>query len=414
MTPERTFSPESVPLGLLRRYLAAEGWRPLSEAGPEPRPLELRESVGSTARLAFERRATGPRNVDILTNPRADLQNIELVVPKDVSGTDFRARLIGVVDALSAIEDRRPDQIAAAIRSVGYDLVQSRIPDALVSDDSIDLERAKAFVIGVKDLLATTATSEMRPLPFFGRVNKDALVYSDRCRFGHTYRGSFGFTIESPVVQNNVTNLFGLEPTPPFERRVIQRLAKGIQSISEAVRVDDPKPAIDGFQSGFSANGCEQFANLIHQTAYSGMALEFTFSPEWTLPLGLVRHTEFFVGQRHVEMARAAANSLRGESLELQTEISGLVVRLQNESDPSDLLARTGDGEIAVLFSSESYGDIHVKVALSPVEYIKAVEAHRQGRAVALTGTLFHRGRYWYLRDPSPLTVRYQPDLDLE
>jgi hypothetical protein len=370
--------------------------------------------VSREARLQFQRRGGGVRNVDIFVSRNDDFRKIELIVPRDNSGADYASRVLGVVAALSEIEERRPDQVAAAIRSVGYDLVQSRIPDALVSDDSVDLERAKAFVNGVKELLAATATSELRPLPFFGRVNKDAVIYSDRCRFGHTYRGSFGFTIESPVVPSDRTNLFGLEPTPPFERRVVQRLAIGIQRLSEAVRADDPRPAVEGFKVGFSANGFEQFATLVHQTAYSGMAFEFNFSPEWTLPPELRRHSEFFVGPRHVEMARAAANSLRGESLELLTEISGLVVRLQNESDPSDLLARTGEGEVAILYSSELHGDIHVRIGLSPVEYIKAVEAHRRGRVVRLTGTLFHRGRYWYLREPSPLTVEYQPDLDLE
>jgi len=351
----------------------------------------------------------------VFVNPTGELENIELIVPRDASGSDYDSRLWGVVTALSEIEERRPDQIIAAIRSVGFDLVQSRIPDSLVSNDSIDLERAKSFINGVKDLLAVTATSEIRPMPFFGRVNKDAVVYSDRCRFGHTYRGSFGFTIESPVIQNDkAATLFNVEPPPPFERRVIQRLATGIQQLSEAVRADDPKPMINGFKTGFSANGCEQFATLIHQTAYSGMTLEFSFSPEWTLPQTLKQHTEFFVGPKHVEMARSAANSLRGESLELFTTVSGKVVRLQNEADPSDLLARTGDGEIAILYSDDLHGDIHVRLSLKPVDYIKAVEAHRLGRAVRVSGTLVHRGRYWFLLNPSELTVTYQPDLDLE
>jgi len=407
-------SPESVPLGLLRRYLEALGWSRLAAAGVEPSTPDQGARPAVEAERFFKSRSFGPRNVDIFVNPASDLKDIELIVPRDGSGSDYASRLLDVVVALSGIEEIRPDQVAVAIRSIGYDLVQSRVPDSLVSDDSIDLERAKAFINGVKDLLAATATSELRPLPFYGRANKDAIVYSDRCRFGHTYRGSFGFTIESPVVPKKQSNLFGLEPPAPFERRVVQRLALGIQRLSDSVRIDDPKPVIEGFRQGFSANACEQFATLIHQTAYSGMTLDFTFSPEWTLPSELKRHTEFFVGPRHVEMARAAANSLRGESLELLIDVSGMVVRLQNESDPSDLLARTGEGEIAVLYSSELYGDIHVRIPLSPIEYIKAVEAHRLGRPVRVTGTLVHRGRYWYLRDPSPLTVPHQSDLDLE
>jgi hypothetical protein len=71
-----------------------------------------------------------------------------------------------------------------------------------------------------------------------------------------------------------------------------------------------------------------------------------------------------------------------------------------------------GEGEISILYSSE-YGDIHVRVTLSPPDYLKAVEAHRLGRAVLVSGILVHRGRYWYLNNPSPLTVPIQGELNL-
>jgi hypothetical protein len=266
----------------------------------------------------------------------------------------------------------------------------------------------------MKDLLAATATTEIRPLPFFGRLYKEATEYSDKCRFGHTYHGSFGFTIESPVIPNAEDILFDFDPIPPFERRVIQRLAIGIQQVCEAVKVDNVSPLVNGFRTGFSANGCERFANLIHDTAYSGMSFGFSFSPEWTVSEKLAPAAEFSVGPKHVDMARAGAQALRGESIEIPTDVYGMVVRLQNEADPSDLSAIMGEGEISVLHASENYGDIHIRITLPPAEYLKAVEAHRAGRPVRLSGTLVHRGRYWYLNNPSSLTTPFQPELGLE
>src|SRR5208282_1846916 len=71
-----------------------------------------------------------------------------------------------------------------------------------------------------------------------GSTNR-TLVYADSCRFGHTFRGSFGFTIESPVIPNIEPTLPQIEQPAPFERRVMQRFAHAVRVVSEAVRSDD-------------------------------------------------------------------------------------------------------------------------------------------------------------------------------
>ena len=414
MSPEPGKIPDMVPLGLLRRYLTAHGWRLAEPTRVPPAPRSAEISLGSEARSFFQTRTTGKRKIEVYVLAEPGSDDVELIVPQDREVSDFDRRLQGAILTLSQVEDKEPDQIIASIRSIGFDVVQSRIPDDLVMEDTIYLENAKNYINAMKDLLATTATTEIRPLAFFGRMNKNAVEYSDKCRFGHTQRGSFGFTIESPVVPNVEETLFGPNLIPPFERRVVERLALGIQQVCESVNADDVAPLVNGFRNGFSANGCERFATLIHDTAYSGMSFAFSFSPEWAVPQKLKPTLEFFVGPKHIEMARRAAQALRGESLEIPTDVHGTVVRLQNEADPTDLSVITGEGEISVLHSSEDYGDIHLRITLSPSEYLVAVEAHRLGRPVRLSGTLVHRGRYWYLLNPSPLTITYQPELGLE
>jgi hypothetical protein len=143
------------------------------------------------------------------------------------------------------------------------------------------------------------------------------------------------------------------------------------------------------------------------------MSFGFAFSPQWAVPHNLKTSIEFSVGPRHVEMARAAAEKLRGESEPADAEIFGTVVRLQNEADPSDLSVIMGEGEISVLYDHAVYGEIHVRITLPPPEYLKAVQAHSLGRAVRVTGVLVRKGRYWYLEKPSTLTTHYQGELEL-
>lgn len=414
MSPENRDMQEMVPLGLLRRYLTVKGWRLADGDGMPPSMLSIQANAAKQSVTdVFGRRSIGRRNVDVYVLSEPGFDDIEIVVPKDSKGSDFDRRIQGVITTLSQLEEKDPDQIIASVRSIGFDVVRSRIPNELVIDDTIYLESAQNYIVGMKDLLAVTATTELRPLPFFGRQSKEAIEYSDRCRFGHTYRGSFGFTIESPVsAEIDDIPLFG-DPIPPFERRVIQRLATGIQHVCEAVVLEDVKPLVDGFRNGFGANGCDRFASLIHQTAYSGMSIGFAFSPQWRVPSNLTKTVDFVVGPRHVEMARIAADRLRGESLPMMANVFGNVVRLQNEADPSDLSAMMGEGEISVLYTNELYGPIHVRITLPPSEYLKAVEAHRLGHAVRVSGMLVRRGRYWYLNEPSTLTIPFQGELDL-
>jgi hypothetical protein len=244
MSPDNRNVREVVSLGLLRRYLITQGWHvaeaPLASLPVRARPANAADLPDINL---FQSRSV-KRNVDVFVLSEPGLDDVELIVPRDTSGSDFERRLQGVIVTLSQVEDKDPEQIIELVRSIGYDIVRSRIPDALVMDDSIYLESAKNYINGMKELLAATATTELRPLPFFGRQAKEGLEYSEKCRFGHTYRGSFGFTIESPISAEKTEALLNIEPSAPFERRVIQRLATGIQHVCQAVDTEDVAPIV--------------------------------------------------------------------------------------------------------------------------------------------------------------------------
>jgi hypothetical protein len=350
-------------------------------------------------------RTSARRNFEtyLLSEPGVD--DVELVLPRDRSAPDYRSRMEGAIRTLSEVEGRPPEQIIADVRAVGFDVVRSRIPEELVQDDTVVLAIAANYIEGVKGLLTATATTELEPAPYFLRVKKEASEYAEGCHFGHTFRGSFGFTIESPVVRNVSPLLFDIDQTPPFERRVIQRLARGLNDISEAVQRDEPTIIVNDVSSGFSANACEQFANLVEETAHTGMTFAFSFSPEWPPAPDLLRKREFQVGPRHVEITRAAAKSLRAQPVTREEEVFGRVVRLQSQADPSDLLTPTGEREVVIQWSHEELGDIQVRVRLTPHDYLAAIEAHRDGRPVRLRGTLERKGRLWILSNATDFSV---------
>ena len=403
MSLEPTSDPEAVPLGLLRRYLTAHGWH---------RDADARRSAGTTELVpnatilqAFlQARPGGRQNFDLYILSEEGVDDVELVLPREQAASDFLRRMEGAIRTLSGVEGRSPEEVISDVRMIGYDVVRSRIPNAMVYDDAIHLEVATKYITGVKSLLTATATTEIQPDPYFLRVRKEASEYADRCRFAHTFRGSFGFSIESPVVPNNEPTLPQIEQLPPFERRVMERFARGVRTVCDAVTTGDTAALVATAKTGFSANACEQFAKLVEDTSPGGLVFAFAFSPEWRADRELAQVREFAVGMPHVEVSRAAAKVLRSQFTPRPETVFGRVVRLESEGDPSDLLNPIGSREIAIQWSNEDLGDIQVRVSLDASEYLKAIEAHGSGRPVKVSGTLERRGRVYVLSTPTNLS----------
>lgn len=382
---------EAVPLSMLRRYLRANRWRLL--APPANLPV--------APRVLLVGRAGGRRTFEVYVLSDPGEEDVELVIPADRSGSDFLRRMEGAIKTLAEVEGRSPEEVITSIRSIGFDVVRSRIPDDLVLDDSIHLAIAANYIDGFKRLLSSTATTELLPSPYFLRVRPAASDYADSCRFGHTFRGSFGFTIESPLIPNTEPTLPGVEPIAPFERRVIQRLASGIGALCRAVEKDDPDPLLAGVGSGLNANSYEQLADLVDNTAQNGLAFAFSFSPEWAAPAEIPATAEFRVGPRHVELSKSVAKTLRSRAEPRDERVVGRIMRLQSQVDPSDLLDVTGEREVVILWSTSDMGDVRVRVRLSAADYLKAIEAHRAGRIISVKGTLEQRRQPWVLTNPT-------------
>ncbi len=254
----------TVPLPSIVRYFQLQGWREIPNDGAITTLYQLRVQGG-----------------DVL----------EVVLPKTRQLSDAD-RLIGdAIRTISQLDDKEPSSIVDDINSIGYDRVKTIIPTELVRFDSIELDMAHKFIQHARRLFTATATNELAPSPFFGRVTKEAQEYSEKCRFGHTFRGSFGFTIESPVERNDEPSLSAFEQPAPFERRVIQRLARGLKNIEAAERADDSTILARDFASGFNANMCDAFVDLLEQTS-DKLKFVFAWSPEW-LPSPDIGQIEF-------------------------------------------------------------------------------------------------------------------------
>ena len=322
-------------------------------------------------------------------------------------GREGRNHKEEVYFALRTISDYYGKDISEVCRSVSShlsDRISSRIPDEYVRNDSIEFKVAATYISGMKTLLSSSATTEITDNRSFRRTLKEAIQYSETCRFAHTFRGSFGFVIESPVGVNDTPPLDGFDEDVPLERRVVERLVHGFSSIEEASIFEDPS-LITGKTSGLSANMCDALADLLEDMDVSNIKFEVDFSSEWRRKETLEQGRFFQFAQSDVEIIREGARALKIDEVPQKEAIFGKVRRVGTDGNPSDLLDDGARREIEINWISDDDKLIHIKILVSPEDYLKALDAHKNSKVIAVTGLLSATGKTRWLTEHGGLSI---------
>ncbi|MCU1323735.1 MAG: hypothetical protein JWM43_3384 [Acidobacteriaceae bacterium] len=387
MTPLRP----DLPSNFIRAYLQSTGWsianhRPLHEP--------------SSGERLFAKRWGAPRTFDLFVS--SDPSQVELVVPRDERSADYQRRVQDTLRTLEEVEERPSQSIATEILFINFDLIKSALSNSYLVYDAIPLDSAIDHVGRMRDLLSSSATTEISPRPFYGRVRKAAVEYSSRCLFGHTYQGSFGFTVQSPLTTEEFQqSLFG--PTIPFERKVLVRLVNGLDSVKAAQKENNLELAMDP-ETGLSANGFDILADIV-ENAGGQVSLEVAFSRRWQPKPDSPRVETFEFSQQTVEVSREAAEKLRATYQPVEKTIVGRIINLRNTTDPSQLMPTADSREVVIDFEDEDLGEIKVRIALNAADYLKAVEAHKLGQRLAVDGLLERHGLRYIIRNSLQVRV---------
>jgi hypothetical protein len=357
------------PVGLLRRYLLARGWQ--------------QRQVRSDA-------------LDLFVLHEANSDAIELVVPRHGEIAGATARVGMALETLAQIEDRPVERIASAIRGVGFDIIRERLSDAAVHRDSILLSVAEKMIRRTRAFLRASASAEFQ---LGGRTESpeamsDAFV--KECRFAHTFKGSFGFTIQSPIGSPPQGDLDGGQAPVPSSRLVVQRIMRGLQTFD--AQADQGVGLMPDARVGFTAEMFDGLAEILENSKASTVSFGFELSPEWTPDEDLSPETTVQIETKKAGIARELAQTLRSSHAVTSDFVEGIITKLSATENPADLINPKGTREISVRWLTGSLA-LNVRVPLSPGDYLLALRAHESGKPVKIYGRLEHSGRGYLLRE---------------
>lgn len=331
--------------------------------------------------------------------------DIFVIVPKNLKSSDYGYAVGKVLKTLSQLERRNEGDILRNIISPNVDVMKFRFVGAGVDGSSLPLSYAMNAVTTIRDALIFSACSEFNQRPSFGRQLKGAVDVIDKTRFGQTRQGSFIITVEMPLempVTVKQTQQTSLTTVSPIQRRVISRILKGVDKARNVALSNEQVDAENDYKSGLNANLAEALAGL--QSNDHDLSVEL--SAQWDKSIAIGRDvptSPIVLESRTFESLISIGHILRGSVTSKSVSLSGRVVSLSRDDSENDEFE--ADHSITIKTDGDDLPK-NIKVILSPEDYLKACDWHKEKKTILISGTLEKPGKSWCITGYEHFTAK--------
>lgn len=326
---------------------------------------------------------------------------LEIVLPTDEQAYDRGMYIQSALHLLSALDDQTPEEMARQIRGYERDVLRIRNLQTGIHG-SINLVLAATQIPNIKSLLSYAACSEgAPPRPHYQEISRRATQIVKHFDFAHTFHGSFGFTIESIVGDQQELPLFShSEPLerpsyiiPPIERRIMERIVRGLISLQQSLIHNDPLLIVREYSSGFNANMCRAILNMSDRHK-SSMEYDIQWSPK-IRPSDDIAHCGPITldSDSYIYLSTALGELRRfpPQDISIIGNITGLIAK-------DDPMGSIETPRLVMIKGLKKDGSaISVAVMLSIEDYVLAHDAHLNWRFIEISGELTRVGNAWQL-----------------
>ena len=330
--------------------------------------------------------------IDIFRGPKDDYGNpLEIRLPSSNEYKDCSRYIRNAINMLALIKDKSSDKIASEINSILYDVFKIRINNLRKETNSLSLNTAADDINALKKLFTYAACSEKDIRPYFERPLAAGIHHADLCQFGHTFAGSFGLTINSPIIKNNKQlSLFENQKETTFERKVLERIIRSLSLINKAVAENDGDIIVNNFDIGLNSRMCEAFLEISQE---KNKAIDFyvSWSSKIEVSDDLKNKQQWRLTEGSEKILDYAAEELKKVEPFKEIVIGRITTLHSNKNPMSD-----EDCIRTATVKHEFEGRIvYIKLYLDKEGYKVALEAHKEGMPIKVIGELYKKGSTW-------------------
>lgn len=344
---------------------------------------------------------------------------IDLFIPNGNDFCDGNRLITTAIEILSTIFNISFEKMVYSIKNQKADIFDQRIFGSL-DLCSIPLEIMPKIMTQLRNLVYYSACAEEDASPYFERGRKIGKEYTEKCRFAHTFPGSFGLRIEMPLPPNPHDTLplsddiSECDVPEPIERRIMKRIFNGLQLSVQGVNQGDVEIITKNFSTAFNANLCETMQNLTNLLPNYCLGYLMSWSTEYKIPASYVRKEELTIqSNQFTQFFESAAKQLRANDESKKSTICGKIVALHatpegdDDDDADEDTYPSFSGQYIEIAWERSNGKkAKIKVNLSQEDYRKACDAHKAAQAICVTGIPEKEGKSFILTNPEDFHLK--------
>lgn len=312
-----------------------------------------------------------------------------------------------LVTTLSQLEERDPAAVVKNILNPNVDTLKFRFLGSTAESGSLPLDYMLNAVQNIRDSLIFSACGELNSRPSYDRQLPRAKDMIEKSRFGQTEIGSFVITVDMPLVMPVAVRQAAAQvqqvvadqnTTTPIERRIISRIIRGVEKARNVAFSGDQVDPANDYRINLNANLAEALSSL----RPDGADLNVELSAVWDRSISTVGLpvNPVVIEERTFESLKSIGSVLRGSiesrSVELHGRISGLT---RDDSDPDD---EANENWVTIRTTTDNMPKT-IRVSLSPQDYLRACDWHRDKTTITIKGTLEKPGKNWLLTGYSDL-----------
>lgn len=329
---------------------------------------------------------------------------IQMVFPRHRTEEEGKKYAIKAVEILAVLGNEPLQLTLQSVINYDRDMLYIRNTETSQSD-AITLNLAVGQIQNLKRTIEYSACSEKEAKPYFLARTPIAKTTIRDFLFGHTFAGSFGFTVESPrlpdppkFIQQRLPLNDEDTSTPvnvPFVRRVIERIARGLNFAKQAEDERSHSILLQEYASGFNSNMCSAVVGM-SQDKKSTVEFRIRWSPKIKAGDDVIQHEPIKLGTNGYDILEYAAKELKTAEPEF-IKLVGHIRALTASDNPY----KPGTRRAVVVrgIYPEIKRAIDVIVELDREDYAKANEAHIGWQNVQISGVISRSGTAWRLID---------------
>lgn len=347
----------------------------------------------------WSKSSTNRDSIDIFIEP--DVENpFEIILPNRKIVAGYELNLKDAVRILSEIEDRPQEKIIENIKKIDRDFYNFRIKTEESDSVSFDLLNG---LLNVNRHIFSKASLQENKLVFdnfeaeqrkkMKRPRDMAKRYIKDCRFTHTWKGSFGITIEAPLYLPTLGLFEDVSETTA--RKTTKRITDGYYIIDQAVKANSPSFIIDNSEQETDILVFEHLPELQTVIRREEIEISVNFSPIIKPDDKYKERTKSHLSARALRIAEEAINQVKYKKQELDIVLIGFPKTIHASKE--DLLKDTegSDRKVTVEGVSREIEYVSLKMDLSLEDYKKAIRAQDEVREVRVKCRVKKKTKGW-------------------